>query len=64
MRELVTSAGAQARLARAAQWLSQRGRSEQVLVVGATLEAASELIRAAAAPAAFGWQRVTLSRLA
>jgi len=64
VRELVTSAGAQARLARAAQWLSQRGRSEQVLVVGATLEAASELIRAAAAPAAFGWQRVTLSRLA
>ena len=64
MKELCTSAGAQARLSRAAQWLAQRGRAERVLVVGASAESAAELVREAAQPAAFGWQRLTLGRLA
>jgi len=63
--ELVTSAGAQARLLRARDWLLSRAK-ERVLVLGATQEAASETIRAAGlrAGAAFGWQRMTLGRLA
>jgi RecB family exonuclease len=65
VKQLFTSAGAQARLLRAQDWLSARG-AERALVVGATLEAASEAVRAAAlrVPAAFGWQRMTLGRLA
>ena len=63
MKELLTSAGAAARLQRAQDWLCGRGRA---LVIGATLEAASEAVRGAArrVPAAFGWQRMTLGRLA
>ena len=63
MKELLISAGAQARLQRAQQWLSGRGRA---LVVGATLESASEAVRAAVLrpSAAFGWQRLTPGRLA
>ena len=61
--ELLTSAGAQVRLQRGQDWLCRQGRA---LVVGATLEAASEVVRGAAlrVPAAFGWQRMTLGRLA
>jgi CRISPR/Cas system-associated exonuclease Cas4 (RecB family) len=53
-------------LRRAADWLAQRPTSERVLVVGATLDAASELLREVAGrvPAAFGWERMTLGRLA
>ncbi len=66
VRELVTSAAAFPRLERARQWLRARGRSGRALVVGATQEAAAELVRACAseAGAAFGWQRFTLGRLA
>ena len=65
MKELITSAGARARLLRARDWLLARAK-ERVLVVGATQEAASETVRAAGprAGAAFGWQRMTLGRLA
>ena len=63
VKELLTSSGAQARLQRAQDWLCRR---ERALVIGATLESASEMVRAAAlrVPAAFGWQRMTLARLA
>ena len=63
MKELLTSAGAQARLSHARDWLAARARA---LVVGATHEAAADLTREAAqhVPAAFGWQRFTLGRLA
>ena len=63
MKEVVTSHAAQARLLVAAEWLARRGRA---LVVGATQEAAAGVIREAAlrVPAAFGWQRFTLGRLA
>jgi len=65
-RTLVTSSGAHVRLKRAAEWLAARGTSERVLVIGASLDAASELLREVAArvPAAFGWERLTLGRLA
>ncbi len=63
VKELLTSAGAQARLQHAQDWLCRQGRA---LVVGASLEAASEVVRGAArrVPAAFGWQRMTPGRLA
>ena len=66
VRQLVTSAASRARLDAAREWLRARGRSARVLVVGASPEAAAELVRAAAAQegAAFGWQRFTLGRLA
>ncbi|TMA29803.1 MAG: Dna2/Cas4 domain-containing protein [Deltaproteobacteria bacterium] len=64
MKELFTSASAAARLERAAEWLARRRKAEQVLVIGATAEAASELVRQVAQPAAFGWRRLTLGRLA
>jgi CRISPR/Cas system-associated exonuclease Cas4 (RecB family) len=53
-------------LRRASDWLAQRPTSERVLVVGATLDAASELLReiASRVPAAFGWERITFGRLA
>src|SRR2546429_5448457 len=66
VRELVTSAAASSRLELAGEWLRKRGPAGRVLVVGATQEAAAEVVRtaAAAAGAAFGWQRFTLGRLA
>src|SRR4051812_22847728 len=65
VRELVTSAGAEVRLSTARDWLAQKV-THRVIVIGATLEGASEVIRAAAARvrAAFGWQRMTLGRFA
>jgi RecB family exonuclease len=61
----VTSPAASVRIGVAQAWLSARGPDEEVLVVGATRDAANELLRAAAASrgAAFGWQRTTLTRL-
>ncbi|HEY2028640.1 MAG TPA: PD-(D/E)XK nuclease family protein [Myxococcales bacterium] len=63
MKLLITSAGAEARLARARSWLSQHQRA---LVVAASTDAASEVARAAARirGASFGWQRFTLARFA
>jgi len=65
VKEVLTSAGAEIRLQEAQAWLAARAK-ERVLVVGATHEAASECVRSAAlrAGAAFGWQRMTLARLA
>lgn len=47
-------------------WLEARNQSEEVLIVGATLDAANELARtvAEAKGAAFGWHRLSLSQLA
>ncbi len=65
MKEVLTSFGAEARLLEARKWMAARAK-ERALVVSATQEAASDCIRAAALQvgAAFGWQRLTLARLA
>jgi RecB family exonuclease len=63
---LVTSPAASARIGVAEAWLAARAAGEEVLVVGATADAANELLRrlAASRGAAFGWHRSTLPRLA
>ncbi len=65
---LIRSSSAAQRLAEARAWLAERGPAEEVLVIGATPDAANELLRdAVSAPgrsAAFGWHRATLGRLA
>jgi RecB family exonuclease len=63
MRAVITSAGAEARLLRAREWLAQKPRA---VVLGASLDAASEIARLAALSrgASFGWQRFTLGRFA
>ena len=63
---ILRSASASLRRARAASWLQARPPGGQVVVVGATLEAASDLIRevAAARGAGFGWHRFTLVGIA
>jgi ATP-dependent helicase/nuclease subunit B len=65
-RQVVVSASAQARLEHARRWLAARGAAEPVLVVAASLDAASDLLRTAALErgALFGWQRATLTRVA
>jgi len=65
-RALFCSPVASHRLACAAEWLAARTRGEEVLIVGATWEAASELSRrvASAHGASFGWHRATLGRVA
>jgi hypothetical protein len=59
---------ATARLERARSWLAARAPAEEVLVVSANTDAASELIRGAALESAsggvFGWYRCTLRQLA
>lgn len=64
--ERVTSARADHRLDVAARWLAARPAGESVLVIGASWEAASELIRrvAGGTGTGFGWHRTTLGRLA
>ena len=54
------------RIRRARAWLEGRSAGEEVLIVGATPDAANELARSVATTkgAAFGWHRLTLSRLA
>ena len=54
------------RIGRARAWLESRVHAEEVLVVGATLDAANELARRVAKEkgAAFGWHRLTLPQLA
>ena len=65
-RSLVTSSSAHVRLRHAAEWLCRRPSSERVLVIGTTLDGPSELLREVATrvPASFGWERITLARLA
>jgi hypothetical protein len=59
-----SAAGPRIRLAEA--WLEKRPAAGEVLIVGATLDAANELARRAAKKkgAAVGWHRLTLPRLA
>src|SRR5580704_5448873 len=62
----VVSAVSHRRIRRARVWLEARAAAEQVLIVGATLDAANDLARGVAKEkkAAFGWHRLTLSQLA
>jgi len=66
MRRGVTSVRASLRLEAAVAWLDARRVDEQVLVVGASQPAASEVIREVARQrgSGFGWHRITLGRLA
>ena len=66
MRRLVTSGRAELRLREVAAWLASRPTSEEVVIVAATSDAASEQIRtlAKARGSAFGLHRFTLPRLA
>jgi ATP-dependent helicase/nuclease subunit B len=65
-RALCVSASAFARLARATVWLEARGKSEAVLLVGASAEAIQSVARPVAqrAGASFGATRLGLGRLA
>jgi hypothetical protein len=62
----VTSVAHRRRLERARAWLESRGQSEELLVVGASLDGANEIARAAAKKngVAFGWYRLGFSQLA
>ena len=63
---VVTSAVNHRRIGRARSWLENRLVAEEVLIIGASLDAANELARKVAEEkgAAFGWHRVTLPQLA
>jgi ATP-dependent helicase/nuclease subunit B len=65
-RRLVRAARAELRVREAVEWLAARAPGEQVLVVGATADAASEVIREVTVTrgTGFGWHRFTLGRLA
>lgn len=63
MRELVLSRRSELRLERARAFLAALPATAEVLVVGATFEAAAEVTRSLGRPL-FGWRRTTLSRLA
>jgi hypothetical protein len=54
------------RIRRAQRWLESRAAAEEVLIVGATLDAANQLAREVAKKkgAAFGWHRLTLPQSA
>jgi ATP-dependent helicase/nuclease subunit B len=54
------------RIARARAWLEAREPAEEVLIVGANLDAANEVARGVAQMkgAAFGWHRLSLTQLA
>jgi ATP-dependent helicase/nuclease subunit B len=62
----IVSATNNRRIGCARAWLEGRSAGEEVLIVGATPDAANELARSVATTkgAAFGWHRLTLSRLA
>jgi ATP-dependent helicase/nuclease subunit B len=62
----ITSVAHRRRLERARAWLESRGQSEELLVVGATLDGANELARTVARDkgVAFGWHRLSISQLA
>jgi hypothetical protein len=66
MNSLLISTASHRRLARALAWLEARAPAEEVLIIGATLDAANELARRVvqARGAAFGWHRLTLAQLA
>jgi ATP-dependent helicase/nuclease subunit B len=62
----IISAVNRRRIRRARTWLEGRAPADELLVVGATLDAANELVRSVAKgrAAVFGWHRLTLSQLA
>jgi putative transposase len=62
---VISSAGHR-RIDRAQRWLENRAAAEEVLIIGATLDAANELARRVANKkgAAFGWHRLTLPQSA
>src|SRR6516225_3150330 len=61
-----TSFASHRRIARARAWLMARAPAEELLIIGANLDAANELARAVAQTTggAFGWHRFTLAQLA
>jgi ATP-dependent helicase/nuclease subunit B len=63
---VATSAVNHRRIHRARAWLESRILAEEVLIIGASLDAANELARTVAKEkgAAFGWHRLTLPQLA
>jgi hypothetical protein len=63
---IVSSVAHRRRLERASAWLQGRGQSEELLVVGATLDGANELARTIARGkgVTFGWHRLGVSQLA
>jgi ATP-dependent helicase/nuclease subunit B len=63
---VVTSVASRSRIDRARAWLETRDAAEEVLILGASLNAANELPRSLAKTkgAAFGWHRMTLAQLA
>jgi hypothetical protein len=68
MKKAFLSPSAAARVDRAAAWLCERSPCEQILIVTANREAASEIVRRkvleSRGGAAFGWHRATVGRLA
>ena len=62
----VTSSASHRRIHRAQRWLENRAAAEEVLIIGATLDATSELAREVAKKkgASFGWHRLTLPQSA
>ena len=54
------------RIARARAWLKTRDPAEELLIIGASLDAANELARGVVRTSggAFGWHRFTLAQLA
>jgi RecB family exonuclease len=62
----IVSPSARERVGAALRWLAERRAGEPALVVAASADAASELLRGAASArgAAFGWHRATLARVA
>ena len=63
---VVISAECRFRIERARVWLATRDSAEELLILGASLNAANELARSMAKVkgAAFGWHRLTLAQLA
>src|SRR6185503_9163647 len=60
----VRSPTAAARIARAAAWLEERGKTERLVVVAPSTEAASWILRdvGASLGGTFGWERTTFGR--
>jgi len=63
---VVVSSSSSRRIARARAWLEAREPAEEILIIGATLDAANEVARGVAQTkgAAFGWHRLSLTQLA
>lgn len=63
---IASSVAHRRRLERVSAWLEGRGQSEELLVVGATLDGANELARVIARGkgVTFGWHRLGISQLA